>query len=302
MTLAFMRSVLTHEPGDILRIVEDVFALTKQEQEELARLLGRTPLTSLIKASTQATARLDLLAALEYLVFEPEARGRVKERTELHRILEGECWVFGEEYSLHASDRSLNEVLRQHCALLGRAEPAPGPVLREDGRRGIVDLMLSRASRHRQGERHHLVVELKRPSVVLGMEELGQVTGYAQAVRQDDRFRDTRVTWDFWLVGNAMDDSLRQMADQRDRQPGCVVDQPTYRIWVRTWGEIIADCEERLRFYRDQLEYQSTTEHAVDYLMRQHPEAVNELAADGTLPAPRAAADETATQEPTPFG
>ncbi|WP_329121654.1 hypothetical protein [Streptomyces sp. NBC_01465] len=48
---------------------------------------------------------------------------KVLERTGLHHLLENECWVFGEEYALHASDRSLTEVLKQHCALLGRCVP-----------------------------------------------------------------------------------------------------------------------------------------------------------------------------------
>ncbi|MFJ4437026.1 ATP-binding protein [Streptomyces sp. NPDC088923] len=296
VSFALLRSVLTHEPGEVLRIAEELFALSKQEQAELSRLLDRTPLSALIKASTATTGRLDFLSALEHLVFDPVAKGRVKERTELHRILENECWVFGEEYGLHVSDRSLNEVLRQHCRLLDRDVPTPGPVLREDGSRGIVDLMLSRAARQRKGERHHLVVELKRPSVTLGMSEFAQISGYAQAVMSDDRFREPKVTWDFWLVGNTMDDSLRQLAHQPDRMPGCAVTHPAYRVWVRTWGEIIEDAQERLRFYSEQLEYQSSTEHAMDYLIREHVETVAELMSDGTVPAPRGSSGTTVTR------
>ncbi|MEW2323442.1 ATP-binding protein [Streptomyces griseoincarnatus] len=286
-TFALLRSVLAHEPSDVLRIAEQVFALSKQERDELVRLLERTTLSALIKASTAVADRIDFLAALEHLVFAPEAKPRVKERDELHRILEDSCWVFGEEYALHVSDRSLHEVLVQHCRLLGRDAPAPGPVLRADGRPGRVDLMLSRAARHRKGERHHLVVELKRPGVVLGMAEFSQISSYAEAVMSDDRFRDPAVTWDFWLVGNSMDNALRQLAHQTDRVPGCAVSAPTFRIMVKTWGEIIEDCQERLRFHSAQLEYQSSTEHAMDYLVRNHGDAVAELVGDGTIPAPR---------------
>ncbi|MBW8800329.1 MAG: ATP-binding protein [Streptomyces sp.] len=293
-TFAFLRSVLAHEPSDVLRIAEELFSLSKQEREQLNRLLDRTPLSALVKASTAATNRLDFLTALEHLVFDPEAKDRVKERSELHRILENECWVFGEEYGLHVSDRSLNEVLRQHCQLLGRQESMDSPVLRPDGRRGIVDLMLSRASRHRHDERHHLVVELKRPGLVLGSAEFEQLSSYAQAVRKDDRFRDTHTTWDFWLVGNDMTDTLRELSHQPHNPPGCALNQPTYRIWVRTWGELFRDCEARLRFYGEQLEYQSSTEHAMDYLVRNHGDTVAELVADGTIPGPRdATADVT---------
>ncbi|WP_405960482.1 ATP-binding protein [Streptomyces sp. NBC_00024] len=286
-TFALLRSVLAHEPSDVLRIADDLFSLSKQERDELNRLLRRTTLSALIKASTAAANRIDFLAALEHLVFTPEAKRRVTERDELHRILDDQCWVFGEEYALHVSDRSLNVVLAEHCRLLGRDAPAPEPVLREDGRRGRVDLMLSRAARHRKGERHHLVVELKRPSVVLGVTEFGQINSYAEAVMSDDRFCEPAVTWDFWLVGNAMDRTLRQMAHQMDRVPGCAVSNPRFRIMVKTWGEIIEDCQERLRFHSAQLEYQSSTEHAMDYLVRNHGEAVAELVADGTVPSPR---------------
>ncbi len=286
-TFALLRSVLAHEPSDVLRIADELFALSKQERDELVRLLERTTLSALIKASTAVADRIDFLAALEHLVFAPEAKPRVKERDELHRILEDSCWVFGEEYALHVSDRSLHEVLVQHCRLLGRDAPAPGPVLRTDGRPGRVDLMLSRAARHRKGERHHLVVELKRPGVVLGMAEFSQISSYAEAVMSDDRFRDPAVTWDFWLVGNSMDNALRQLAHQTDRVPGCAVSAPTFRILVKTWGEIIEDCQERLRFHSAQLEYQSSTEHAIDYLVRNHGDAVAELVGDGTIPAPR---------------
>jgi hypothetical protein len=288
-TFALLRSVLAHEPSDVLRIAEELFSLSKQEREQLSRLLDRTPLSALVKASTAATSRLDFLAALEHVVFDPDAKNRVRERSELHRILENECWVFGEEYGLHVSDRSLDEVLRQHCHLLGREKPTGPPVLRPDGRRGIVDLMLSRASRHRHDERHHLVVELKRPGLTLGLGEFEQLSSYAQAVRKDDRFRDTRTTWDFWLVGNDMTDTLRELSHQPHNPPGCALDQPTYRIWVRTWGELVQDCEARLRFYGQQLEYQSSTEHAMDYLVRNHGEAVAVLVADGTIPATRSA-------------
>ncbi|WP_406178695.1 ATP-binding protein [Streptomyces canus] len=286
-TFALLRSVLAHEPSDVLHIADELFSLSKQEREELNRLLQRTTLSALIKASTAAANRIDFLAALEHLVFTPEAKQRVTERDELHRILEDQCWVFGEEYALHVSDRSLNLVLSEHCRLLGRDTPTPDPVVREDGRRGRVDLMLSRAARHRKGERHHLIIELKRPSVVLGMTEFGQISSYAEAVMSDDRFREPAVTWDFWLVGNAMDKTLRQMAHQVDRIPGCAVSTPRFRIMVKTWGEIIEDCQERLRFHSAQLEYQSSTEHAMDYLVRNHGDAVAELVADGTVPSPR---------------
>src|SRR5207302_281427 len=104
------------------------------------------------------------LKGLEYLVFDPESKQVLLERSQLHRILEHHTWLFGEEFNLTVSDQSLTEVLRKHLALLRKEPSDSAPVLREDGSTGIVDLMLSRqVPQTRREEREHLVVELKRP-------------------------------------------------------------------------------------------------------------------------------------------
>jgi hypothetical protein len=51
----------------------------------------------------------------------------------------------------------------------------------------------------------------------------------------------------------------------------------------------IEECRRRLHFYRKELEYQSENEHAVDYLVRRHSDAVERLVDLRVLPAQRAA-------------
>jgi hypothetical protein len=206
------------------------------------------------------------------MVFDPETSRTVKERSELHKILEQETWVFGDAYALMASDRSLDTVLCRHLKELGR-NPVPqqlNPVLREDGRKGIVDLMLGRALRGSSG-REHLIVELKAPDVKLGQTELGQIRSYADAVVSDPQFKDAGLTWDFWVVSSAMDRVAHREATAPNRPPGCIAEwDGGVRIWARTWGEIIEDCEARLHFYRDRLNHDPATDHALDYLQRVH--------------------------------
>jgi hypothetical protein len=75
--------------------------------------------------------RLDFIAALSMLVFDPKSKQQLLERSQLHKILENRTWIFGEEFNLSASDKSLTDVLDKHLALLGR-EPTATSVLRED--------------------------------------------------------------------------------------------------------------------------------------------------------------------------
>jgi hypothetical protein len=107
--------------------------LPRREQDDLARLLVRTPMSKLIEANKILTNRLDFLAAFREMVFDPATSKLVKERKELHSILEKELWVFGDEYTLLTSDRGLDEVLARHLATL-RPEPSPQEKKPEHGR------------------------------------------------------------------------------------------------------------------------------------------------------------------------
>ncbi|MER5531856.1 ATP-binding protein [Streptomyces sp. NPDC002677] len=293
-TLGLLKETLAAKPGHTPEILERFFSLSRQEKEELGLLLKRTSLTSLIRTSTEVTDRLDFLRALEILLFDTEAKKVTRERDQLHKILENEAWVFGEEYSLMVSERGLSEVLRKHLSLLRLPEPDDDNVRLLDGSTGRVDLMLSKTTVWVQ-KPHHLVVELKRPSVKLGMAEFSQLVKYATAIVNDERFKATEANWDFWLVGNSMDESLRSLTRQPHLPPGqAAAIGSSARLWVREWSEVIQECKQRLHFYRDRLDYQSTDEHALEYLVRKHADATptvlqpdddEELAA--ILPAPR---------------
>lgn len=272
-TLALLREAVRHQPDNIHHILDEVFRLTDQDKAELDRLLNRTSLANVIKAATNVTARLDFLRGLAHMVFEPEVKRVVKERSQLHKILENEVWVFGERFNLLVSDQSLDACLDRHLGILGREARNSEPIRREDGRTAIVDLMLSRA-RKEHDRRQHLVVELKVPGVKAGEKEINQIESYAFTVARDPQFADVRTEWDFWLVTTEMSDLAQAKANQSDRPPGCIIqyDQGVtgIRVWLRTWGQIIDDCHERLSYFREQFSHDPTVEHAMEYLNTQH--------------------------------
>lgn len=268
-TLRLLKEALALDPDGMLPIIDEVFNLSKRDLENLGLVLNRTSLSNLIKASTHVSNRLDFLAALRLMVFEPEVSKKVRERSELHRILERETWVFGEHLSMLVSDQSLDAVLARHRAVLGHKPKIVKPVRRADGRVGIVDLMLSQARRG-SDRREHLVVELKAPKVKVGQKEVAQLKSYAQAVVADPQFHDAEVTWDFWVVSTEMDDVVRQDAHQPHRPSGQIANWGNVRVWAKTWAEIVEDCEVRLHYYREHLDHDPSTVHAQEYLNRAH--------------------------------
>lgn len=125
--------------------------------------------------------------------------------------------------------------------------------------------MLSKATFHAD-RRQHLVVELKRPSLTLTQAEVAQITKYAVAVSRDDRFKSADVSWDFWLVGDALDDTVEELVNKKDQPQGLYTEggKGDYRIWVRRWAELLEENRQRLRFFRDHLEYQPEEEAELD--------------------------------------
>lgn len=269
LSFRLLRQAIEESPAAVQRILNDVLELPREKQEEFAELLQKTSLTAIINASRLVVDRLEFLRGLELLLFNPESKAKLLERSQLHRILAENTWVFGEQFNLTVDDESLTEVLKRHLELLGQKPSIHAPVLKEDGSKGIVDLMLSRRiPLPTPEEREHLVIELKRPNQKIDNKAASQIEEYADAVAADDRFRDTKTRWHFIVVSNEMDENVRRRAHQANRPDGLLRDDREGKIfiWARTWAQIIEDCRGRLEFIRKHLEYNATAETARAHL------------------------------------
>jgi len=101
---------------------------------------------------------------------------------------------------------------------------------------------------------------------------MAQVKSYALAVAKDDRFRDTKTRWVFWAVSNDVSEIVKEEANQPDRPTGLALTlrNSSVQIWVRTWGQIINDCQGRLDFFRKALEYKADRDSGMAYLLEKH--------------------------------
>lgn len=266
-------------PSSLVSVLESVLDLPTPKLEELSELLRKTTLTAVINAAKSVTDRLEFLRALQILVFEPKSKRQLLERSQLHRIIAQESWIFGEQFNLVNDDEDLTSVLRSHVKLLGvgddegnaRSDLAPvEPVLDGEGKAAIIDLMLSqRLPTATDDERKHLVVELKRPNQPINEDVIAQIKKYAKAVALDDRFKHSNVEWDFVAVSNRFTADAELDARQDGKPRGLVfevTDGFKIRVWAKTWGEIIQEAEGRLTFYKRRLEYQANDTEALRYL------------------------------------
>lgn len=276
--LRMLRTAIEKSPDELQIIMNEVLGLPRRKQKELADLLQEASLSSIISASKVVADRLKFLSGLEQILFDQDMKARLKERSQLHKIIEDNTWLFGEEYSLSVSDKGLTKVLQKHKKLLGEDIIIDKPVKHVSQKRGIVDLMLSRTlRRHRADELEHLVVELKRPKVKISVAEVTQTEKYAISVANDERFRTVNgVRWTFWAISDDVD----QYAAFRMGDKGIISSKDNITVGIITWAQVIEDNRARLQFFQERLEHQVDDETALKHLQEKYREFLEGVITD----------------------
>ncbi len=248
--------------------------LPKRKQEELAELLRDVSLSAIISSAKIVADRLRFLMGLEAILFDADSKKRLKERSQLHRIIAQNCWLFGEEYNLSVDDKSLTEVLRKHRKLLGDDAVIDEPVKHVSQERGIVDLMFSRAiRRHKADELTHLVVELKAPKVKIDEKEITQTEKYAISVMKDERFKSVNTTWVFWAISDDYGDYAQYRMKKTIGSAvntGKIHEADNVSIWVKTWAQVLEENRARLQFFQERLEYEADKGASLQHLQEHY--------------------------------
>jgi Histidine kinase-, DNA gyrase B-, and HSP90-like ATPase len=283
-TFRLLAQAVKENPDSIQEIISEVLDLKKEAQDDLAELLKKTPLSSIISSAKIVTNRLDFLAGLHDLLFDKKTKKIFLERDQLHKILEQEAWIFHEEFGLASSEQRLEDVLAFHLSELGQREDEIDPVLVEGDKSGRIDLMLQKVTQPRTGEFDYLVVELKRPSQKITSKVLSQIESYAIAVAKDERFKNIKTKWTFLAISNEMDEHAERKANQRDRRKGVVYDDSELNIvvWAKTWSEVINDAKVRLQFVNQQLSYEANRDSSMNYLKKTHAKFIPNSSQDET--------------------
>ena len=282
-TFRLLAQAIRDNPDSVQEIITEVLGLKKEAQDDLAELLKKTPLSSIISSAKIVANRLDFLVGLETLLFDKETKKQLLERDQLHRILENEAWLFHEEFGLAGSEQRLEEVLQKHLGKLGKREEDPSPVIVGEGKTGRVDLMLHKVVQPRTGEFDYLIVELKRPSQKINPAIIQQIESYAFAVANDERFSGVPARWTFIAISNDLDNHARKMANQRNWPKGKVYDDAdgNITVWAKTWADVINDARARLRFFNEQLSYEADRDSAKAYLEKTHAKFIPTTSKEG---------------------
>lgn len=274
-TYRLLKEALESNPSSLGLILKEVLNLPEEQQKELANLLEKTSLTSMINTAKLISNRIAFINGLENILYSGEYHKRLKERSQLHKILLGELWLFGEQYQYGYDDISLKNVLKDHLRILGREK-----LLEDINFKDIKDLndipdigLWRQYIGATEDSYENLVIELKRPSCIISQEEISQIKRYAYAVEENSYFDKEKTKWKFILIGIRLDKYSRMEISQSDRAPGLISKTDNIEVWVKEWSQIIQEAKGKHKFLKDKLELEvKDNEEGINYLKMKYKE------------------------------
>jgi len=261
ITLGLLKEALAHNPESVTRILRAVFNLPKNKQDDFSDLLERTQLSHIISASSLIAERVVTLQVLREIVFDPKHRSTIKERGELDVLVGENTWLFGENFHFTMQESGLTKIMARVSEELGKTRSRHSKGRKPDGKIGRIDSFMGRMVPHADpGHREFLLIELKRPSLTVTRKELDQLEDYVRALIQQPDFSTTSTVWNFYLVTTEYDDYVKDRVTQTGRPIGLFLDKENHKVWVKTWAEIIRDCDGRLNFIQERLRVEVSAE------------------------------------------
>lgn len=282
----------TDERNTILELIGKIVDLTAAERKELLHILKKTNLARVTRMVHLIESRFRTIELIRSLIF--DAKKFTKEVQHLQQAIEESYWLFGEQYHLVAANESFTVLQEKYLQLIAGLE-------KEDKRRypkgaktksvdfnRRPDIFLCRkhtipdATDHSYEMEENVIVELKRPGVVIGKEHLRQIEDYLEIIRTDDAFNSQKRRWKFIIVGNQLDDYVpAQFEAQKEKGKKFLVHAVhNYEIYAYTWDDIFLLFDLRHKFLVDHLQFDKTVlkrellERGIDLFHEADPDAL----------------------------
>lgn len=160
-----LMGIISDKHSHTLTNLELVFNLNEnQESQEILSYVNQNiDILSLVKKYNDIITKLDFLHHFENLVLN-EGKDNTKERTELHKIIENNLWIFGEDYSDldFFSDQSLKGIFNEIGLQIEYNN--------QDELKKIPDIFIPRTKDNKL-----ILIELKAPKVEISQTILSEV-------------------------------------------------------------------------------------------------------------------------------
>jgi len=262
--VGFLNLLLDSEQReDILNILDKIIQLSTEERTELSKALNRTKLTAIVSLVKLLENRYNTVQILKKLVFDFEKF--TNERDHIQRIIESNYWLFGEQYHLVSADKNFETLLNNYLSFL---ESGNKEYQKIDSKSRLKrpDIFIARQSEMPDTKNNELmieeniIVELKRPSVVIGKAQYDQIEEYIRIIIKEPRFSSELRQWKLYLVGKEVDDWIidRYSSQKAKGQRFLVESVRNYEIYALKWDDLFKIFDIKHKHLIDKLDFKES--------------------------------------------
>ncbi len=232
----------TDERENILTIMEGVVQLTKTERNDLVKVLKKTSLSKIVSTIKLIENRYTVIELLKTLIFDLEKF--TKERDHVQKAIQENYWIFGEQFHLASADKNFEKLLSEYLYILDGQKKSHK--IDEQYRLKRPDIFMCRKRSIPDLQNHdseideNIMVELKRPSVVIGMDQFRQIEEYMQIIIKEPKFNSQTRSWKFFIIGKEMDSYIHDQYDSHKNKGKLFLVQSVrnYEIYAMTWDDV----------------------------------------------------------------
>lgn len=251
--------------GNIEYIFRKVLKLSEENLEKFHSLLQKTDLEDVVRFASVVAKKTEFLNFLNEIIY-GEISSHLKERSQLHKIIENELWLFGENYngtpklwSDKQMGKILNELRRDYFDYEPTEEDKNLIELEDDGLNDITDLFFLNEKITDSDEREILIVELKSPKCAISEKEINQINRYAFTIEENFSLPNEKVKYKLILISSKLTKFAKsQVKSRRLSNPDIpfLYDKKTEKnieVYVMEWSELIEQNNRKLGYLSNKL-------------------------------------------------
>lgn len=271
------------ENGDLAYLFSDVLNLSKDAQNKMLDLLHQTSMEEIVRFTSDVAEKEQFLNFLYELTYGKDIAKHVLERKQLHKIVEKNLWIFGEEYlgtPILWSDKNLGNNLDQlhHDYLDYKPSSKDNNLIDvKGGIRSITDLFFYNEKKLGNGRDEVMIVELKAPKCAIHQKELNQVDLYGYEIANKSEFPKHNVTYKILLISSKITDFAKSQINGNklnEKVPFLYKtindNNADIQIYVMEWTDLIKRNQMQLSYLNNSLNVKYNT--VLEMFQKQYPE------------------------------
>jgi hypothetical protein len=256
--LGFLNLLLsTDERENIVKIIEEIRMLTKQERADLAAILQYTKMSNVIRTVKLITDRLRIIEMLKKLIYDNKAFAN--ERDHIQKVIAENYWLFGEEFHLVSADENFEQALSEYLYIVDGSDDKIKYSISNPERLRRPDIFIckKRVVENLDGSQieQNIIVELKAPQVTLSKKVHRQIEDYMDLIIKEPRFNSPLRKWRFIAVCKSVDNDIRSLYKSFEIHNKRFLTRKieNHEIYCMTWDDVFKSYELRYSSHLQQL-------------------------------------------------